>query len=109
MRMLFAWFVIWPNDELPNAVLCGAAHCTWLNRFSTSRRNDALVWPPVRRFLLSDRSTLLRHGENAPSRTRGALPNRFSGVAENAALFKYRLSLVFARIRSVMSPATRTS
>ena len=25
MRMLFAWFVIWANAELPNAVLAGAA------------------------------------------------------------------------------------
>src|SRR5678816_2762713 len=109
MRMLFAWFVIWPNDELPNAALAGAAHCTWLNRFSTSMRMDRFVGPPVRRFLLTDRSTLLRHGERAPGSVRGALPNWFSGVAENAALLRYRLSLVFARMRSVMSPAARGS
>ena len=39
IRMLFAWFVIWPNDELPNAELAGAAHCTMLNMFSTSMRD----------------------------------------------------------------------
>ena len=43
MRMLFAWLVIWPNDELPNAELAGAAHCTMLNMLSTSRRTDAAV------------------------------------------------------------------
>src|SRR3954465_15175790 len=109
MRMLFAWFVIWPNDELPNAVLAGAAHCTWLNRFSTSMRIDRFVGPPVRRFLLTDRSTLLRHGDRMPGSGAGALPNWSSAVHLNEALFRYRLSFVLARMRSVMSPGTRKS
>src|SRR6476469_1177935 len=111
MRMLFAWFVIWPNDELPNAAppVLRPAHCTWLNRFSTSMRIERFVGPPVRRFLLTDRSTLLRHGERMPGSVRGALPNWFSAVAWNAALFRYRLSFVLVRMRSVMSPGTRKS
>src|SRR6476469_6537318 len=109
MRMLFAWFVIWPNDELPNATLAGAAHCTWLNRFSTSRRSESDVGPPVCTFLLTERSTLLRHGERTPGSVRGALPNWLSAVAVNAALFRYRLSLVLSRMRSVISPGTRKS
>ena len=73
------------------AVLAGAAHCTWLNTFSTSRRMDADVWPPVRTFLLTDRSTLLRQGERTPGSVRGALPKALSAVAEKAAEYRQTL------------------
>ena len=86
--MLFAWLLIWPNAELPNAELAGAAHWTMLNMFSTSRRMVVDVWPPVRTFLPTDRSTLLRHGEQTPGSVRGALPKVLVAEVENAALLK---------------------
>ena len=61
--MLFAWFVICPNDELLNAELAGAAHCTRLNMFNTSIRAFSVVPLPVWNAFATDRSMLLRHGE----------------------------------------------
>src|SRR5581483_4247123 len=109
MRMLLAWFVIWPKAELPNAVLAGAAHCTSLNRFSTSIRIDAACWPDVWNCLLTEMSTLFRIGDSTPGSVRGALPNWFAATAENAAGFRYTLSFVFDVMRSVMSPDVRKS
>src|SRR5262245_11422087 len=114
--MLFAWFVIWANEELPNARLAGAAHCTWLNTFSTSMRTDTVEEPPVLMVLPTDRSTLLRFGDRTPGSVRGALPKALPLVddVENAFLFRSTLSVVPVdvvelRIRSVMSPDTRKS
>src|SRR5690348_11809584 len=110
MRMLFAWFVICANAELPNAEFCvlKPAHCTSLNRFSTSRRIDADWLPTVRKLLLTDRSTLFRIGESTPGSVRGALPNWLAGAAWKAAGFRYRLSApAEALIRSVISPDAR--
>src|SRR5262249_20874756 len=45
--------------------------------------------------------------ERTPGRIRGALPNVLAADVENAAGFRYKLSLVFARMRSVRSPGTR--
>ena len=59
-----------------------------LNMFSTSKRIEADVPPPVRTFLPTPRSTLLRHGDMTPGRMRGALPNVLVGAVENAALFR---------------------
>src|SRR5690242_15445080 len=84
--MLFAWLLIWPNDEFPNDELAGAAHCTMLNMLSTSTRSDAEVPPPVRTCLLTPRSTLFRQGDSTPSSIRGALPNWFAAAFANAAL-----------------------
>ena len=61
--MLFAWLVICPNDELLNAALAGAAHCTMFNMFNTSALMLRFVWPPVRNRFCTDKSTLFRHGE----------------------------------------------
>src|SRR5215470_19827593 len=107
--MLFAWLLIWPNVLLPNCELAIAAHCTILNRFSTSMFSDADVPAPVRTFLRIPRSTLFRHGEYTPGRMRGVSANRLTGVVANAFLFRYRLSSTLAVIRSVMSPGTRKS
>ena len=75
--------------------------------FKTSIRTENDVEAPVRMFLDTDRSTLLRRGERMPGRIRGEFPKVFAADVENAALFRYRLSLVLARIRSVTSPSTR--
>src|SRR5262252_5512972 len=77
MRMLFAWLLIWPNDELPKLELAGAAHCTMFNRLRTSMLIDAEVPPLVRTLLRMPRSTLSRHGDSTPGSIRGALPNWF--------------------------------
>ena len=66
--------------------IAGAAHCTMFKRFSTSRRTEQAVTPPVLICLFTDRSTLFRHGDRTPGSVRGALPNWFTGVVENAAL-----------------------
>ena len=71
--------MIWPNDELLNDELAGDAHWTMLSMFSTSRRTENAVAPPVLICLFTDRSMLLRHGENTPGRIRGALPTRVVG------------------------------
>src|SRR5262249_28316070 len=107
MRALFACAVIWPNDELPNAALAGAAHCTRLVRFSTSSRSESDVVPPVCTFFATDRSTLLRIGDMMPGRMRGPLPNVFAADVENAAGFRNKLLVVLVRMRSVISPGTR--
>src|SRR6476660_4826555 len=105
--MLFACVVIWPNEELPNEELAGAAHCTMLNRFSTSMRTTAEVRSLVLICLLTPRSTSFRQGDSTPGSIRGALPNWLAAAVANAALFRYRLSVTFALIRSVTSPDTR--
>src|SRR5437763_4683967 len=99
--MLFAWLRICPNDALPKAVLAGAAHWTVSNRFSTSIRACAYVPPPVLTRLLTDRSTLFRHGESTPGSMRGALPNWLEGVAENAFLLMDGWSATVGLMRSV--------
>ena len=62
-RMLFAWLVICPKDELPNAELAGEAHCTMFSMFSTSILAFSVVPLPVWNAFDTDRSTLFRHGE----------------------------------------------
>ena len=86
--MLFAWLLIWPNAELPNTELAGAAHWTMLNMLSTSSRMFRLVWPPVFTVLATDRSKLSRQGDSTPGSARGALPKVFSAEVENAPLLK---------------------
>ena len=86
--MLFAWLLIWPNAELPNTELAGAAHWTMLNMFSTSRRMFSVGLAAGLHVLATDRSKLSRHGDSTPGSARGALPKVFSAEVENAALLK---------------------
>src|SRR4030095_4309352 len=72
-----------------------------------SSRSVARLPPPKRMSLLIARSVEFRHGEYAPGKMRGALPNVPVGAVEHARSFKYRSAFGSARSRSVMLPGFR--